>query len=65
MSFWHTCREIYNILDVEIPMHTIPVKTGRNLAAILEVAAGNYRLKAMGNDVPGELTKRMKTCSKK
>jgi HPr kinase/phosphorylase len=52
--------ETYNILDVELPMHTIPVKTGRNLAVILEVAAGNYRLKSMGYNALGELEERKK-----
>ncbi len=52
--------ETYNILDVELPMHTIPVKTGRNIAVILEVAAGNYRLKSMGYDALSELEERTK-----
>lgn len=37
-----------NILDVGIPKITIPVKTGRNLAIIIEVAAMNFRAKTMG-----------------
>jgi len=49
----------HKILDVELPMHTIPVKTGRNLAVILEVAARNYRLKAMGHDAFTELKNRL------
>ena len=36
------------ILDVEVPTITIPVKPGRNLAVILEVAAMNNRHKKMG-----------------
>ncbi len=36
------------ILDVEVPTITIPVKPGRNLAVILEVAAMNNRHKRMG-----------------
>lgn len=38
-------EEIVNILDVGIPKITIPVKTGRNLAIIIEVAAMNFRAK--------------------
>lgn len=53
-------REVHNILDVELPMHIIPVKPGRNLAVILEVAARNYRLKSMGIDTLAELDNRMK-----
>ena len=37
-----------NILDVNLPIVTIPVKPGRNLAVILEVAAMNNRHKKMG-----------------
>ncbi len=39
-----------NILDVEIPTLTIPVKPGRNLAVIIEVAAMNNRNKKMGHN---------------
>lgn len=52
-------EEVHNILDVEIPMHTVPVKPGRNLAIILEAAARNYRLKSMGFDTLAELNARM------
>lgn len=37
-----------NILGVELPSLTIPVKPGRNLAVILEVAAMNNRQRRMG-----------------
>lgn len=39
-----------NILDVELPTLTIPVKPGRNLAVIIEVAAMNNRNKKMGHN---------------
>jgi HPr kinase/phosphorylase len=39
-----------NILGVEIPCVTIPVKPGRNLAVILEMAAVNNRQKKMGHN---------------
>ena len=39
-----------NILDVEVPTLTIPVKPGRNLAVIIEVAAMNNRNKKMGHN---------------
>lgn len=55
-----TYKDVYNILDVELPMHTIPVKPGRNLAIILEAAARNYRLKSMGFDTLAELDNRRK-----
>ncbi len=56
-------KEVHNIFDVELPMHTIPVKPGRNLAVILEVAARNYRLKSMGYDTLAELDNRIKNRS--
>ena len=42
------------ILGVKIPMLTIPVKPGRNLAVILEVAAMNNRQKKMGYNAAAE-----------
>lgn len=43
-------QEIMKILDVEVPKFTIPVKLGRNLANIVEVATMNYRAKKLGFD---------------
>ena len=40
--------DYYDILDVKVPMVTIPVRPGRNLAVILELAAMNNRQKNMG-----------------
>ena len=53
-------KEMYNILEVELPIYTVPVKPGRNLAIILEAAARNYRLKSMGFDALADLDARMK-----
>lgn len=47
-----------NILDINIPKMVIPVKPGRNLAIILEVAARNHRQKEMGYDAVAELISR-------
>lgn len=38
------------ILDVVVPKVSIPVKTGRNLAIIIESAAMNFRAQSMGYD---------------
>ncbi|MFD1672515.1 HPr(Ser) kinase/phosphatase [Agrilactobacillus yilanensis] len=38
------------IFDVAVPKITVPVKVGRNLAIIIEVAAMNFRAKSMGYD---------------
>ncbi|MCL2391170.1 MAG: HPr(Ser) kinase/phosphatase [Oscillospiraceae bacterium] len=45
------------ILGVKVPTITIPVKPGRNLAVILEVAAMNQRQKLMGYNAAVEFTK--------
>jgi HPr kinase/phosphorylase len=47
------------ILGVEIPSLIIPVKPGRNLASIVEVAAMNNRNRKMGHNAALELTRRM------
>lgn len=47
--------EYTSILGVNVPSMTIPVKPGRNLAVILEVAAMNSREKKMGYNAAQEL----------
>ena len=47
------------LLGVPLPMVTIPVKPGRNLASIVEVAAMNNRNRKMGHNAALELTMRM------
>ncbi|MBQ4256750.1 MAG: HPr(Ser) kinase/phosphatase [Oscillospiraceae bacterium] len=47
--------EYTSILGVKVPCSTIPVKPGRNLAVILEVAAMNNRQKKMGYNAAQEL----------
>ena len=51
--------EFVNLLGVKIPSLTIPVKPGRNLAVILEVAAMNNRQKKMGYNAARELLNRL------
>lgn len=43
-----------SILDVKLPMLTIPVKPGRNLAVVIEAAAMNNRHKKMGYNAAKE-----------
>ena len=43
------------IMGIQVPMMTIPVKPGRNLAIIIEVAAMNNRQKKMGYNAAKEL----------
>lgn len=47
--------EFATILGIQVPCLTIPVKPGRNLAIILEVAAMNNRQKKMGYNAAQEL----------
>ena len=47
------------IMGIPVPSITIPVKPGRNLAIILEVAAMNNRQKKMGYDSAAELNKKL------
>ena len=47
------------ILDVKVPMNTIPITPGRNLAVILEVAAMNCRQRDMGYNPAKEFTEQM------
>ncbi len=48
-------EETHTILGVTLPKRTIPVRPGRNLAIIIEVAALNQRLKEMGTHTAREL----------
>lgn len=52
-------NQYMNILGIEVPMLTIPVKPGRNLAIIIEVAAMNNRQKKMGYNAAQELMKNL------
>jgi HPr kinase/phosphorylase len=47
------------ILDTDVPLATIPVRPGRNLAVILEVAAMNFRLKRMGYNAALQFTNKL------
>ena len=47
------------ILGVQVPMNTIPITPGRNLAVILEVAAMNNRQRKMGYNPALEFTQQM------
>ena len=47
------------ILGVKVPMNTIPITPGRNLAVILEVAAMNNRQRKLGYNSALEFTQQM------
>ena len=48
-----------DILGVQVPMNTIPIRPGRNLAVILEVAAMNNRQRKMGYNAALEFTQQI------
>ena len=52
-------EEKIKIIDTEVTKLTIPVRPGRNLAVILEVAAMNFRLKRMGVNAAENFTERL------
>jgi len=51
--------QFMEILGVRLPMNTIPVTPGRNLAVILEVAAMNNRQRQLGYNSALEFTERI------
>lgn len=51
--------EYNSILDINVPAITLPVKPGRNLAVVIEVAAMNNRQKRMGYNAAEALNNRL------
>ena len=52
-------NQTMDILDIKVPCITIPVRPGRNLAIILEIAAMNNRQKKMGYNTAEEFNKKL------
>ena len=52
-------EDFTTIMDVRIPQVVLPVRPGRNLAIIIEVAARNFSLKRMGYSAAKELDRRL------
>ncbi|MBQ7288791.1 MAG: HPr(Ser) kinase/phosphatase [Clostridia bacterium] len=52
-------NEMTDILGNSVPSMTIPVKPGRNLAVVIEVAAMNHRQKKMGYNAANDLLQRL------
>ncbi|MEV5113158.1 HPr(Ser) kinase/phosphatase [Peribacillus frigoritolerans] len=52
-------EEKMKIIDTEVTKITVPVRPGRNLAVIIEVAAMNYRLKRMGVNAAEQFSDRL------
>ena len=51
--------EYVDILGIKVPTINVPVRPGRNLAVILEIAAMNARLKKMGYNTAEEFNKKL------
>lgn len=58
-------EEKRRIFDVDVPLISIPVKTGRNLAVIIESAAMNYRAKQMGYNATETFERNLETLIKR
>jgi HPr kinase/phosphorylase len=52
-------QEYYEILGIRIPHVTIPVRTGRDLARLVEVGALDQKLKSMGQNSAVEFNQRL------
>jgi HPr kinase/phosphorylase len=52
-------EDSYTVLELKLPKITVPVRPGRNIAIIVEVAALNHRLTEMGLDSEKLLTERL------
>ncbi len=52
-------ERFFTILDVEVPLITVPVRPGRNMGVIVEAAARNQLLKSMGHSSALDLQERL------
>lgn len=52
-------EDTMQIMDVELPLSTIPIRPGRNVAVIIEVAAMNFRVKLFGLNPAEEFSDRL------
>lgn len=52
-------REYYEILGLEVPHVTIPVRPGRDIARLIEVAAMDQKLKGLGRNTAVEFNTKL------
>ena len=52
-------EDFTTIMDVRVPQLVVPVRPGRNVAVVIEVAARNFSLKQTGYSAAQELDRRM------
>jgi HPr kinase/phosphorylase len=58
-------EEKVKIIDTELTKMTVPVRPGRNLSVIIEVAAMDYRLKRLGVNSAEEFSKKLENVIEK
>jgi len=49
----------FNILGVDLPLSTLPVRPGRNLTTLIEVASRNHLLKLQGHHSARDFAERL------
>jgi len=52
-------RQFYEILKLKVPHVTIPVRPGRDLARLIEVAAMDQKLKSLGSNAALEFNTKL------
>ncbi len=52
-------RDYYEVLGIRVPHVTLPVRTGRDLGRLVEVAALDQKLKSMGHNTALEFNQRL------
>ena len=52
-------QESYRILNIEVPHVTIPVRPGRDMARLVEVAALDQKLRLLGQNGSAEFNQRL------
>lgn len=52
-------EQLYTLLGISLPHYVVPVKPGRNIAVLIEVAASTQRLRRMGFNPVAEIEKKM------
>jgi HPr kinase/phosphorylase len=52
-------NDTYEVLGIKVPHVTIPVRTGRDLGRLVEVAALDQKLKSMGENSAQEFNQRL------
>ncbi len=58
-------QEEYEILNIRIPHVTVPIRPGRDLATLVEVAALDQKLRAMGHNAAQEFNKKLTKLTKR